>query len=379
MTMNKTSILSESSSSSSLTQPPSHGLRTQLGHVLPKHSLFHVCLHVDQLSNVPLVSGEFAVRWKFRNVQSGAGLLSKMKNRSTSSSSLHIGKKVRGKGKDTMEFAPEIAVENASGSTLSCEDHVDRPYRQQPPHDVNGAPVYGQYLTTSPPGTPLPPAATLTSEMSVSRDKVTDARGMTEWIQLKNYAVRWDQRVDVLVQMDVHRESCDLLPCELKLVVMQRVVQGDPNAPHHPRLGAVYLNLAEYAAVGPVTRSYLLRESKTNATLKVRTTLSRTDISYAYNSISLPSMSNTLVARRTLRHHLCAKAKSWHQSQAFFRTTTYTTPSLLEIWICTHAQTMTRRGKITLNAHRFSLIGMQTVMWTSTISSPPKGFVRLRI
>ena len=92
---------------------------------------------------------------------------------------------------------------------------------------------------------------------------------MTEWAELKNYTVKWGHKVDVLVQMDVHRESGDLLPCELKLVVMQRVVHGDPNAPHHPRLGAVYLNLAEYAAVGPVTRRYLLKESKTNAKLKV--------------------------------------------------------------------------------------------------------------
>lgn len=100
-------------------------------------------------------------------------------------------------------------------------------------------------------------------------DKGTEAKGMTEWAELKNYTVRWDHRVDVHVQMDVHRETGDLLPCELKLVTMQRVVHGDPNAPHHPRLGAVFLNLAEYAAVGPVTRRYLLRESKTNATLKV--------------------------------------------------------------------------------------------------------------
>lgn len=92
---------------------------------------------------------------------------------------------------------------------------------------------------------------------------------MTEWVALKNYNARWDHKVDVLVQMDIHRETGDLLPCELKLVAMQRVVHGDPNAPHQPRLGAVYLNLAEYACQGPVTRRYLLRESKTNATLKV--------------------------------------------------------------------------------------------------------------
>jgi hypothetical protein len=36
------------------------------------------------------------------------------------------------------------------------------------------------------------------------------------------------------------------------------------------RLGALYLNLSEYVGHGKVERRYLLRDSKTNATLKVR-------------------------------------------------------------------------------------------------------------
>ena len=39
--------------------------------------------------------------------------------------------------------------------------------------------------------------------------------------------------------------------------------------PSNPRLGAVYLNLAEYVGQGSVERRNLLRESKTNATSKV--------------------------------------------------------------------------------------------------------------
>ena len=44
---------------------------------------------------------------------------------------------------------------------------------------------------------------------------------------------------------------------------------GEQYQPQHPRFGVVYLNLAEYVDVGPVTRRHLLRESKTNATLQV--------------------------------------------------------------------------------------------------------------
>ena len=112
----------------------------------------------------------------------------------------------------------------------------------------------------------------ITEEVAAVRmalKKKADAKGMTPWAPLQSYNVRWDHKVSVVVQMDVHRETGDLLPSELKLVVMQRVVHGDPNAPRQPRLGAVYINLAEYADNGPVTRRYLLRESKTNATLKV--------------------------------------------------------------------------------------------------------------
>jgi hypothetical protein len=51
--------------------------------------------------------------------------------------------------------------------------------------------------------------------------------------------------------------------------ILQRVIPGDPDAPRNPRLGAVSLNLAQYVDAGVVTRRYLLRQSKTNATLKV--------------------------------------------------------------------------------------------------------------
>ena len=44
---------------------------------------------------------------------------------------------------------------------------------------------------------------------------------MTPWAELQNYNVKWEHSVNVVVQMDVHRETGDLLPNELKLAVMQ--------------------------------------------------------------------------------------------------------------------------------------------------------------
>jgi hypothetical protein len=49
----------------------------------------------------------------------------------------------------------------------------------------------------------------------------------------------------------------------------QHVVPGDQDAPQNPRLGALYLKLAEYTGAGTVTQRYLLCESRANATLQV--------------------------------------------------------------------------------------------------------------
>jgi N-terminal C2 in EEIG1 and EHBP1 proteins len=76
--------------------------------------------------------------------------------------------------------------------------------------------------------------------------------------------------LDPILKFDIDRETTQILPNPLKLVVMQLINHEDPHAsPQNPRLGAVYLNLAKYINQGNVERRYLLKESKTNATLKV--------------------------------------------------------------------------------------------------------------
>ncbi|PSR75636.1 hypothetical protein PHLCEN_2v8927 [Hermanssonia centrifuga] len=264
---------SGSSSSSSVTPLPGHGFRTQLGQLLPKHALFQVHLHIDQLSNVPLVSGEFGVRWKFKNVHTGPGLFTRMKNRSVSSQSFVGGKKDKGKGRmepqmEVISHPEHDGVRSSSDGDLDHRDSLGDSFTMH----SNGSAVYGKFLTASPPQTPVPLNATpIVTKIDPPPPSTiqAEARGITEWVPLRSYNAKWDHSVNAVVQMDVHRETADLLPCELKLVALQRVVAGDPNAPQRPRLGAVYLNLAEYANAGPVTRRYLLRDSKTNATLKL--------------------------------------------------------------------------------------------------------------
>jgi hypothetical protein len=94
---------------------------------------------------------------------------------------------------------------------------------------------------------------------------------MTPYLPLKEHSVVWSQSLDTILKLDIDRETSHILPNPLKLVVVQRVVPGDPHGnPQNPRLGAVYLNLSEYVGQGSVNRRYLLKESKTNAILKVR-------------------------------------------------------------------------------------------------------------
>ena len=80
----------------------------------------------------------------------------------------------------------------------------------------------------------------------------------------------WQHTLSTTLKFDIERDTLGLLPNPLKLVVMQRVIADDLDwNSSNTRLGAVYLNLAEYVGQGSVERRYLLRESKTNATLKL--------------------------------------------------------------------------------------------------------------
>ncbi|KAI0327432.1 hypothetical protein GY45DRAFT_1373215 [Cubamyces sp. BRFM 1775] len=290
--MKQHSTASGSTSSGASSAPPahphSHGLRSQLGHLIPKHALFQVHLHIEQLSNVPLMTGEFAVRWKFKSVQSGSGLLSKMKaNRSWSGQSRGKGgmaaeQDAAGSGTGTATEEGEMEEEDEVDYGYSARDDTgtdDASYHDPPKsalgHTQDGPHHHQHHLhphhaleLTHPPSTPTP---IVNGQVSSSASLLTrsEARGMTPWAKLQSYNVKWEHSVNVVVQMDVHRETGDLLPNELKLVVMQRVIPGDPDSPQQPRIGAVYLNLAEYADAGKVTRRYLLRQSKTNATLKL--------------------------------------------------------------------------------------------------------------
>ncbi|EIW79571.1 hypothetical protein CONPUDRAFT_166319 [Coniophora puteana RWD-64-598 SS2] len=145
-----------------------------------------------------------------------------------------------------------------------------------------------------------------------SLEEFASAKGHTLFGPLKDHAVEWEQTLNFVLQMGVkkgkdkgkeredkvkakdkgkgkeEKEVGELADCEARFVVMQRVVPGDPNAPSNPRLGAITLNLAQYVDAGSVTRRYLLRQSKTNAVLKVTIQLEHIGGETAYVAPPLP-------------------------------------------------------------------------------------------
>ncbi|KAH8112316.1 hypothetical protein DFH11DRAFT_1745178 [Phellopilus nigrolimitatus] len=271
-----------------LSPSKSQSVRAHLAELLPlpRHALFAVRLTIHQLWNVPLVSGEFSVKWKFQHVQKTRASGGSSNTSSTvlaKANGYGIGRSAslngKGKGKEReisdRDNDPdhESLVMPSGASMLSIPSTSESSSSSSPsPRTVSiDLPANGN-------GGGVSNAAGDGSVLS------QDARGRTSYIPLREHNVKWGQVVNVAVQMGVQRDTMDLQPSELKLVVEQLSVPGDPYAPQNPQLGAVYLNLAEYVGEGPVTRRYLLRQSKTNATLQLTLELTHIGGETAYKA-----------------------------------------------------------------------------------------------
>jgi hypothetical protein len=258
---------------------PTPGIRAHLGHLLPRHALFRAKIVIHQISSVPFVGGEFGVRWKFKGVQTPNaqkhGILHRVKSRNGSWSRSEKGKG-REDGGGTAEgvFSPTAAPPmDTTASTTTSSTHASSSVSSR-----SSEAAYSQYLSADWPSTPsvstdLPSSnssAVTLAPLSAIPVSSTPARGMTPYLKLKDHSVVWSQTLDPILKFDIDRETSQVFPNPLKLVVIQRINPEDPHgSPQNPRLGAVYLNLAEYINQGNVERRYLLKESKTNATLKV--------------------------------------------------------------------------------------------------------------
>lgn len=195
---------------------------------------------------MPLVKGEFGVQWKFKKVKS------RKEN----------GKHDKGKGRDDgnvdsdeeESYGDHFSVEASGDEATSSHGHGRVPVPSVIVSDghrttstsgsgsasssrPNTPNPYAQYLTSDwLPQSSLPPSLSQTSyphsphpESTPSRSLSSStphsgyapARGMTPYLKLQDHNVVWEHTLNVVVQMDVNRDTTDLLPNELKLVVMQ--------------------------------------------------------------------------------------------------------------------------------------------------------------
>ncbi|KAH0831143.1 hypothetical protein J3R83DRAFT_13713 [Lanmaoa asiatica] len=309
-----------------------------LAHLLPRHAAFTVTLTLHQLHNVPLVHGEFGLKWKIKGVtsHSGNGLLDKVKarkakgkvcERTRSSGSATAPAPSIAKGSDTdnaslfdaASASDAHSIANSSSTHSPSNDHanstsgsahghatrtqplpipavvvsVNHPSPPSVARSVSGtssiasvgsaSSISSQHangrFVPNPPGYlsadwsrqgPEHDTETLLSNGNTThclkmptKPHYSPAKGITPFVKLKEHSVVWGTTLKLVVQMSV-------------------------DAPRNPRLGVVYLNLAQYVDTGVITRRYLLRQSKTNATLKLTIHLEHTAGELAYVAPPLP-------------------------------------------------------------------------------------------
>ena len=209
---------------------------------MPRHALFHVRVNIHQLASVPLVKGEFGIRWKFKKVKSprengnhkGKGkddghADSEEDDEHDTTDGGHMSVEASGDESYGHGNIPSVVVSDshrssstsASASAASSRPATPNPYAQYLTSDW----LPQSYLSSHPrsfPHSPHPETAPSRSLSSTTpQDGYAPSRGMTPYLKLQEHNVVWEHTLNVVVQMDVNRDTTDLLPNELKLVVMQ--------------------------------------------------------------------------------------------------------------------------------------------------------------
>ena len=324
----------------------SNAFRSPLHNLLPRHAYFRARVTIHKVTNIPLVSGTFSARWKFKNVHSAPGtkrkLLGMVKGRSrpgTPLTQLEFPKEGKAKNKDDGLESDDSTISSSHTDTAVPAVVVSSFGRSDPPPNVFSArtennsrfrrlvsptsattprtavaypafspdvdlagfspagftgftvPLHPDFASPiqplhakSPnsmfsPGFSIPTVRinTLSSMLTAKpdqRDVTSPARGQTPTAELKDHTVVWNHIVNTVLRIDVSRDSGILAISPLKLIIVQHSAKNDnSNAPQKSKLGVMYLNMSEYVDKGLVERKYLLRESKTNAIMKVRHSL----------------------------------------------------------------------------------------------------------
>lgn len=247
------------------------GLGQKLLSFLPlsRHATFRIRLTIHDVTNIPFQNGAFALRWKFKNAKNHAGGQRPTPSRPSTptdatppfrmtNGTARAGTRMnsldsdpegslrpsldsdyrprftateKGKNKPLQLEVPRLAVtvqpptptSGRSGNTSPASvTTTSRDGHSQTSTDPHVSPPVSMESFSSPPkSTPPNP------EPPTVRIEDTTQKGCTEYVPLKDHTVRWNHTVDVNVDFKIKRDTHELMPCELKLV-LQEVSPSSP-------------------------------------------------------------------------------------------------------------------------------------------------------
>ncbi|KAJ7824747.1 N-terminal C2 in EEIG1 and EHBP1 proteins-domain-containing protein [Mycena olivaceomarginata] len=203
-------------------RPSTGGLRAHLRQLVPRHALFQVFIQIHTLASVPLVRGEFGVRWKWKNT--------------------HRAPKGKERAPDPAERDPDGDADSF-GSTeepLFTADTIERSGQ------TVFLPLRDHAVTWDHP---------LSAVVQMSVDRTTH-RLLPHPLRLK------------VVQRVIPGDPDAPQNPRLGVVELDLAQYADSSDVAAAGTGASNLNLS-VPSKGTVTRRYLLLESKTNATLRL--------------------------------------------------------------------------------------------------------------
>ncbi|KAJ1855596.1 hypothetical protein IW147_003761 [Coemansia sp. RSA 720] len=110
--------------------------------------------------------------------------------------------------------------------------------------------------------------------------------GTSSRVPVVNCEVLWSHSVRVSVDIPIGKDGM-LAPCELRIAIRQEVYS-------HMRMkvGALAVNLSEYARLSGSSRRYFLQECKLNCTLKLSISITQTD---GPDNFAVPPLDRSMV------------------------------------------------------------------------------------
>ncbi|KAH7906184.1 hypothetical protein BJ138DRAFT_1163222 [Hygrophoropsis aurantiaca] len=258
----------------------SRGVLSQLKLRPRQTAVFAVRLTIHDVAAVPLVHGEFAVRWKIehhrparRVVSGGNSNIDKDKHGDNTERSSYIDHGDHDDGYDRNNDADDYGggIDNNSTDTHSNSNSAALAIFVSPPTfnttDISAASkahadsVLGRCSTESAPvngHTEFPHTAAEAPPGNLKgHTESAPAKGQTEWAVLKDHTAAWEHTLEFIVHVSVNRDKGSgdggtLAPCDAKFVVMQvrirvcgvccsPVVSLVPATPTHFLLVSIYV------------------------------------------------------------------------------------------------------------------------------------------